>query len=155
MLFLFLAGQNSIHLPSRLYLGLLQLIAEFCLADRSGGLIRRNPWINPLRPCPERSRDDSLDWNGLIKGVRMQLHAICAFRILERRTCLICAAIAFMNNGGTQLPICFMPSSNSPANRNSSGKDPNRLNSGSENRRHSAQCIAPPIPRLLSMRLMV
>ncbi len=49
-----------------------------------------------------------------------------------------------MNSGGTQFPICFIPSSNSPANENALGKDPNRLNSGNENRRHSDKCMEPP-----------
>ena len=64
-------------------------------------------------------------------------------------------AIARMKSGGTQFPICRIPSSNSPANSNPSGNDPNRLNSGSENLRHSDQCIAPCIPRFPSFRRIV
>jgi hypothetical protein len=67
----------------------------------------------------------------------------------------MCSAIAFINNGGTQFPICRIPSSDSPAKQNSSGKEENRLNSGSENLRHSDQCIAPCMPRLPSFLLMV
>ena len=63
--------------------------------------------------------------------------------------------ISRIKSGGTQLPICRIPFSNSPANMNWSGKEMNRLNSGSENRHLSSQCMAPPIPRLLSIRLMV
>jgi hypothetical protein len=50
--------------------------------------------------------------------------------------------MARINRGGMQFPICFMPSSNSPANTNASDNDANLLNSGNENRRHSDQRIA-------------
>jgi len=30
----------------------------------------------------------------------------------------MCSAMAFMNSGGKQLPICFIPSSNSPEKQN-------------------------------------
>jgi hypothetical protein len=60
-----------------------------------------------------------------------------------------------MKSGGTQLPIWRIPSVNSPAKAKASGNELNRLNSGRENLRHSAQCMAPPIPRLLSMRRIV
>ena len=67
----------------------------------------------------------------------------------------MCAAMARMKSGGTQLPIWRIPSSNSPAKANSSGNDPNRLNSGSENLLHALQCMAPCMPRLPSLRRMV
>jgi len=60
-----------------------------------------------------------------------------------------------MKRGGTQFPICRIPSSNPPAKANSSGKEENRLNSGSEKRRRSLQCMAPCIPRLPSLRRTV
>ncbi len=63
--------------------------------------------------------------------------------------------MAFIKSGGTLLPICRIPSSNSPGNTNPSGNDPNRLNSGSENRLRSHQCIAPCIPRFPSFLLIV
>ena len=67
----------------------------------------------------------------------------------------IFSAKAFINNGGTQLPICRIPSSNSPANVNASGNELNLFNSGNENLRFSFQCIAPCIPRFPSLRLIV
>jgi hypothetical protein len=43
-------------------------------------------------------------------------------------------AMAFINNGGTQFPICLIPSSNFPEKMKPSGKDPKCLNSARENR---------------------
>ena len=40
----------------------------------------------------------------------------------------MCLEIARMKSGGTQLPICLIPSSNPPPKQNSSGKEPNLLN---------------------------
>ena len=65
------------------------------------------------------------------------------------------SAIALIEGGGTQFPICRIPSPNSPANTKPSVKGPNRLNSGSENRRHSLQCMAPYMPRSRSLRRTV
>jgi hypothetical protein len=67
----------------------------------------------------------------------------------------ICLAMARMKSGGTQLPICRIPSSNSPAKANSSGNDENRLNSGREKRRRSLQHMAPCMPRLPSLHRIV
>lgn len=72
-----------------------------------------------------------------------------------RSNFFMCSAIAFIKSGGTQFPICRMPSSNSPAKANPSGKEENRLNSGSEKRRRSAQYMAPCIPRFPSLRRTV
>jgi len=60
-----------------------------------------------------------------------------------------------MKRGGTLFPICRIPSLNSPANSKASGNDPKRLNSGSENRRRSDQCMAPCMPRFPSLRRTV
>jgi hypothetical protein len=60
-----------------------------------------------------------------------------------------------MKRGGTQFPICLIPSSNLPGNWNPSGNDPKRLNSGSENLLRSFQCIAPCIPKFPSFLRIV
>lgn len=96
------------------------------------------------------------DSNGACERRRMQVHAAFTSREADERIfSRMCPAIAFMKSGGTQLPIWRIPSSNAPANANASGKDPKRLNSGSENRRRASQCIAPCMPRFTSFRRIV
>jgi hypothetical protein len=73
MLFPLLTGQDSRHLPGRLDLGLPQLITEFGFADRCSRFLTWNPWIDPLRPGPERSRDYRLDRNRMLKRIWMQI----------------------------------------------------------------------------------
>jgi hypothetical protein len=151
MSFGLLSGKHSIGLARRLNLRFLELLSCSCSANRCSRFVRRDPGIDPLRPGAERSRDQCFYRNRRIQRLRVEIHA----EILTNSFSAMLWAIALMNKGGTQLPICWIPSSNSPAKANPSGKEENRLNSGSENRRHSFQNIAPCIPRFPSLRRMV
>jgi len=63
----FLPGQHPVGLAGRVDPGLFQLIAGIGPANCGRRLLRRNPGIDPLRPGPQRSRNDGIDRNGLIK----------------------------------------------------------------------------------------
>jgi len=94
MILLFLSCQDPIHLPCRPDFALLQLVPGLGLADRGGWLVGRYPGVDPLRPRPERARDDRLDRNRLVLGIRIKVYAARSMLGIDTGIKLTCLKLA-------------------------------------------------------------